>query len=447
MKPSKMIFGLMFITLLLLALSCSFGRTLPATKPAGDQIATSAAATMAAQSAPTSLPPTSPAPTSPPTPIPPTAVAIIHRIVYTDGGDVWQITAPNPPLQLTSSGNAVDVKISDDGQRVAFIRYDSIANVHEIWAVNATGGSETLLLDQFALDALHPLNGALHIAPYQLEFLPESHDLLMNTQGVFEGPGLALYEDLLQLNANSGAVTELLPPQQGGSFSIAPDGSQVALVQPTSLGLANSDGSDLRGDLVTFPSIITYSEFLYHPPVVWAPNSSAVGMVIPSQDPLAPATSGTVWRVPASGASATSLATISGDFYFPQLSGGALISPDLSKVVFERETAPNLYDLYHASADGSAETIYDSGEIQWLGWAPGGDHFVYAKGSMNIYLGRIGMPPMMLATGMDLRWVSGTRYLYLSGSYGSWTLVRGEMGAGNTALVSPAGEFVSFDAN
>jgi Tol biopolymer transport system component len=371
----------------------------------------------------------------------------VRRIVYTDGGDVWQITGPNPPVQLSSSGQAVDVKISDDGERVVFVRHDPSSNVYEIRGVNADGSGEMILLDQAALDSLHPLDGALHIGPNQLHFLPGSHDLLLNTQGVFEGPGLALYEDLLQVNTETGTVTELLPPEEGGAFHISPDGTQIALVRPTSLSLINADGTHRRDNLVTFPTIITYSEFLYHPPAVWSPHSGAVGIVIPSEDPLATATSGTVWRVPAAGGSASSLATIPGSFYFPQMSGGALISPDLSKVAFLRETSPNLYDLYYANADGSGEAVYDSGNIQWKGWAPESTHFVYAKEATNLILGRIGNPPLSLASGTNLRWITDNRYLYLSGSAGSWTLMRGELGAGDSPLVSPVGDFIAFDVN
>jgi hypothetical protein len=446
MKQRAWIYSLASIALLGSATACSLGGILSSTEPPGDQVATRVAATMAAQGAPSLMPPTAAA-TSPPTAAPPTALPIVHRTAYIDDGDVWQITPGDPPQKISSSGDAVEVKISDDGQRVVFVRYQSDANTYQIWAVNADGEGEGVLLDQAALDALHPLGGALHIIPHQLEFLPDSHYMLMNTQGTFEGPGQALYEDLLRLHADTGAVTELLPPEQGGTFSISPDGTQVALVQPTSVSLANSDGTNRRADLVTFESIITYSEFLYHPPAVWAPDSSAVGIVIPSHDPLAEETSGTVWRIPADGTPATSLATIEGEFYFTQMGEGGLISPDLSKVVFRRETSPNVYDLYRANSDGSGETVYDLGDVRWMGWSPDSGHFVYVKGANDIYLGRIGTPPLMLGTGTDLRWITPTRYVYLSGTYGAWTLVRGELGAGDTALVSPSGEFVAYDFN
>ncbi len=450
MKQKTRIYCLASIALLVSATACSLGSVLSPTEPTGDEIATRAAATMAAQGALTSLPPTAAPTTSPATAAPPTVVPIVHRIAYIDSGDVWQITAGDPPQQISSSGDAVEVKISDDGQRVVFLRYQSDANTYQVWAVNADGVGEGVLLDQAALDALHPLGGALHIIPHQLEFLPDSHHMLMNTQGTFEGPGQALYEDLLRLDADTGAVTELLPPEQGGTFSISPDGTQVALVQPTSVSLANSDGTNRRADLVTFESIITYSEFLYHPPAVWAPDSSAVGIVIPSHDPLAEETSGTVWRIPVDGTAAASLATIGGEFYFTQMGEGgfgSLISPDLSTLAFRRETSPNVYDFYLANADGSSETLYDSGDVRWKGWSPDSIHFVYVKGTNDLYLGRIGMPPLMLGTGTDLRWITPTRYLYLSGSYGAWTLVRGELGAGDTPLVSPSGEFVAYDFN
>ena len=63
------------------------------------------------------------------------------------------------------------------------------------------------------------------------------------------------------------------------------------------MGIANINGSNLQMDLVTFTPVITYSEYMYTPPPVWALDSSAYGVAIPSEDPLAPNPTGTVWII------------------------------------------------------------------------------------------------------------------------------------------------------
>jgi hypothetical protein len=436
-------------TLVCASLTCSVFEPTP--DPDINQVATFVAATLSAQGV--ELPPTNPPATSSPPMIPTSPAATlpvpssVQRIVYTDNGNLWHATGPNPPQQITNSGNAVQVVVSSDGMKTAFITYDMVSQTYELRSVDIDGSNETVLLSQTQFDALYPLGTALHNGPFQLEFIPDTYLLLMNTQAFFEGPGLAEYEDLLQVDAVGGFVTTILAPGQGGQFEISPDGTQVVLVRPTSVSFANIDGSNLRSDVVTFSQIITYSEFLYHPPPVWGPNSASVGIVIPSDDPLAPNPSGTVWHIPTEGGAPVSLATIAGSFYFPQMGGGSLISPDLTKIAYLREIGPNTYELYHANADGSNETLYETAEISWIGWAPDSSHFVYAIGSTNLQLGRIGYPPLPFASGINLRWINETRYVFLSGSYGAWTLIRGQLGAGNTPIVSPIGEFVTFDIN
>ncbi|MGH2627352.1 MAG: hypothetical protein ACRDHY_11955, partial [Anaerolineales bacterium] len=188
-----------------------------------------------------------------------------------------------------------------------------------------------------------------------------------------------------------------------------------------------------------------YTEAQYYARVTWASDSSAAGSVIPSVDPLAPGAGGAVWIIPASGMMATHLADFTGDFLF----GGNAdrLSPDLSRIGFPRDTAvPNVSELVLANANGSGASVYAIGQITWLGWAPFSSHFTYSFGDpTNLQLGTPGGGPVSLATGIRLRWIDATRFLYLSGSFGSWTLQQGEIGAAPVPLASPAGDFIAFD--
>jgi hypothetical protein len=448
MRNTRLLLTLVTISILWLT-SCV---PTPTPKPDEDLLATSVAATMKAADlagpgekappgvgeTPTAEP--SMAPTLPPKPP-------VLRIVYTDGGNVWLIEGAKPPAQLTSSGGVDEVLISSDGMKIAYIyRVTPDANA-EVRSINADGTGDTSLITPAQFDALYPLGPMVHNDLSQIAFLPETHLLMLNTRGIPPGPGLFKHDNLLQLDADTGVLTTIFPPSSGGDFTLSPTGSQVAIVLPTSISIANSDGSGLFANLVTYTAVMTYSEFQYYAEPVWKGDSSALGVVIPSSDPFNPPTSGTIWRISSGGGPAVNLGTISGGFYAPPAFSASLLSPNLNRVAFLRDTpTPNVYDLYLANADGSGEAVYANGDIQWLGWAPDNTHFVYTSGGpMNLQLGMDGGAPTPIGSCSRLRWINNTRFLCLSGSLGSWTLMRGQIGGPLTAIVSPAGDFVAFD--
>jgi hypothetical protein len=317
----------------------------------------------------------------------------------------------------------------------------------EVRAVNRDGSGETVLASTDTWNGLYAHEDFLFNDLQLMDYIPGSHQLLLNTRGVPEGPGLARYNDLLRLDADSGALTALRPPGSGGDFLISPDGLKAVLTQHDRLSLITIDGGIIRADAITFAPVITYSEYLYHPIGQWTPDSSAVGFAIPSADPLAPDASATIWRLPADGGPAANLATIPGGFFFTQ-SRAPSISPDLAWVAFLRDTtAPNVRNLIVARADGTGETIVATGQMSWNGWAPDSAHFVFGQDApMNLQLGAPGGSSAPLASGSQFRWVNATTYIYLSGSSGAWTVMRGSIGGPSFALASPAGDFVAYDA-
>ena len=438
---------LVLIALILATLSC----TRPGLTPTPDEsgLATSVAATLtsAAPLKPHTTTPDTPKAPSLPTITPTSPPASVLRIVYTNGGNIWLIEGVSPPTQLTNSGGAEQVLISSDGMKVAFIRRVPIDGQAEIRSVNIDGSGETTLLSPAQFDSLYPLGDFLHHDLSSIAFVPGTHNLMLNTRAISEGPGLLKHDDLLLLDADTGILTTLFSPGFGGDFLLSPDGSQAAIITPTSIGLVNSDGTNLRPNLVTYASVITYSEFQYYAQPVWAPDSSAFSVAIPSPDPFVPTASGTIWRIPADGGSSTNMGTISGDFYFSQPPGACLLSSNLNRLAFLRDTATtNIQDLYLANADGSGETLYATGDIQWVGWSPDHTHFVYSLDSpMSLHLGVDGGSPTPIGSCVRLEWIDNTKFLCLSGHYAAWRLMKGEVGGGLTPIVSPAGDLGSFD--
>jgi hypothetical protein len=335
----------------------------------------------------------------------------VLTIAYISGGDVWFVQEGGIPLQLTSHGDAVEVVLSTDGQLAAFVRQHPGTYAEELWVVSTSSGAELALLTQADLDGLVPLDGALHNVPYQFEFVPGTHILLMNTRKTFEGPGLILNNELWSINGDSGVRSLLLAPGLGGDFYISPGGNKLALTQATSIAFANIDGTGRSPDHLTFPSVITYSEYAYYPIAVWSGDGSAIVVVIPPEDPFLSDTA-QVWRVPVSGSSVPLLDLTEFSFFRNQ-GKIPLIAPNVSKVAFMRETAPNTFDLIVAPLDGSAESIYASGDISWQGWNPDSLRVVYRLVPQNFYLVGPTLSPTGLGFGSHLRWVDLDTFLYL----------------------------------
>ncbi|MGA9534003.1 MAG: hypothetical protein WBR18_14880 [Anaerolineales bacterium] len=370
------------------------------------------------------------------------------EVVYTDGGHPWLWTQNGGSQQLSQTSDVIDVLLSDDGQRVVFIRHEPSDHVYpvEVRAINSDGSSEIVLLSADDFDAIHPLQDFPHNDLSEIAFVPGSHMLILNTRALPEGPGLLKYNDLLLLDADSGELTPVLPAEQGGDFVVSPDGTKVGVIRPDSISVAQIDGTIIRDEAITFEPIITYSEFQYSVKPVWEADSSSMLVAVPSHDPLADETGGTVWRIPADGGEPTDMGTISGSFYFPQLSGGSLISPQLDKVVYLRET-DGARELYVANFDTMEEVLYASGDLDWRGWSSDGMHFVYLLGNNDqLQVGAPGADPQALITGTDLTWTGADNFLVLQGSMGDWSLTRGWVEVAEPSVISqPQGDFVQFD--
>lgn len=446
MKPAHAI--LLVGALFLASLAC--GGAPPTSTPDSFAMETIVAATLTAR-APSG--PDEKTVTEPPTEpsaadtLEPPAGLSARRIVYRDGDEIRSIQGAGAPASLTTVEGVERVWISDDGRKVIYSRRVSADTPVEVHSINFDGSGEMTLLTPAELDALYPLEDFLHRDVSRMAFIPGTHRLLFNTRAIVDGPGLFKYDDVLSLDADTGEMKEVLAPGAGGDFTISPDGNKMAIVRPDSISIAATDGSGLRPEVVSYSPVITYSEFMYYVPTVWKRDGSAVGVAIPSQDPLATGTTGIVWRIPADAGPAESLGPVDGEFYFFQSSSAPLLSPDLNRLAFRRETTTtNIYDLIISNADGGAENVYATGGIQWLGWAPDSSQFAYTQdGPMDLHIGTPGQPPQPVGPCTQLRWMDAASFLCLSGSRGAWSLMEGGVDGSLSTLASPEGDFIAFD--
>ena len=440
------------VGLLLAGLACSL--PLPEVDPgAAPSVETQVAATLTAlaESDPLTVDTTDEPP--PPSATPPADLAAPAgvaelTVVYVDAGSPWIFRASTGAIQLSPATDVYDVLISDDGQLVVFVSQTSdgfAVNPSGIRSVSADGTGEQWLVAPDDLNALYPLGTFVRNDLSSIAFIPGTHDLVLNTRAVPEGPGLAKYDDLLRLNGDTGELTTLLTPGNGGDFSISPDGSRVAIVRSDDLRLADTDGSNLSAPLISYTPLITYSEYLFYVIPAWSADGSQLGVVVPSADILAPDPTGSIYQLSADGASVSEVAVFDGDFFAIERSQISGLTPTFLQVA-ARQPGPNPRDLLLAPLPGGPPASYDTDFSEWYGWAPSGARFAYGQGGpLNIQLGTPGGGPAPLANGNDLRWVSDDQYLFLAGSFGAWTLRLGTVAGGVMDLASPAGDFISYD--
>ena len=206
------------------------------------------------------------------------------KVGYVKNENVWLWTEEGGSVPLTTMGDVGGVRLSDDGEWVAFWRGLNL------WVVNSDGTDERNLTTQrdFAGieigDEMAPYVKSIN--PSQVAWRPGTHELYFNTAPQVDGPGLFLNDDLWVVDVVSGQLTPLLAPGEGGKFYFSPDGSQLAVVTPGRINLMDPDGSNRRDGLTHTP-VITYSEFAYYALPVWAADSSSFMAAIPPVDILA----------------------------------------------------------------------------------------------------------------------------------------------------------------
>jgi hypothetical protein len=329
---------------------------------------------------------------------------------------------------------------------VVYLRNPTFSEPAEIRTVNSDGSGDHTLLSSAQVGALEAPGGALYVDVFSMTWIPGTHRIFLNTRGQFEGPGLSRYDDLFMLDADAGALTTIFTAGNGGDPWPSPDGTKMAVSRATFISTANIDGSGLHSSVITFPAVITYSEYQYSPGVVWAADSSRFGVIIPSEDPFAAAPTGAIWSVNGSTGTATLLSTLNGLFFLPQ----GVLSPTLDRVGYMRLTAdPSVKDSYVSALDGSSALHLGTGTTAVLSFAPDGQHFAYYVGApTTVYIGSLGGGTFLVpGSVMRLKWINNSQFVFAQGSMAAWNLQLGDTGGSASLIASPSGDKTTFDAN
>jgi hypothetical protein len=345
-------------------------------------------------------------------------------VVYSKTGDLWVAIGYNAPRQITSGHFDRYPLLSPDGSKIIFQREveSDLAELYryELWVINADGTGERRLVS--AADLPGQMGYAmgeeeeimLDRLPQQLSWLSDSRKIAFNTL-LEAGYGVISFYDLWIVDTETGSVTRLLEDGDGGSFAYSPDGLNIIVSNPNSVSIVDADGSNRR-QLVSYPFVNTASEYAYNPQPVWAPDGSYGLVAISSEEPFFADPYSTLWRLPLSG-EATILSTLPGMNVFSTMTDQPW---NAARTVLAY--TDNDYSLHLATLAGESLQIYDIAD-QFYGWSTD-DHYWLFGLSGEILLAGTDLEPTLLElpegdhTGwFEVKWVSGTDYVVLSGTY------------------------------
>jgi hypothetical protein len=379
-------------------------------------------------------------PTSTPAALPSPTVAIPtgspQRITYTKNSDVYLWIDGNDPVRLTDMHDVVSLRLSDDGQLIAFKRQNpDDVTLQELWVVNTQGIPEPRVLISAAdLAKLLPPNPDQYILGAGIldyTWRPSTHIVAYNTLILHEGPGLGPNHDVRLVNADTLEKTTLFETGEGGFFYFSPDGNQIALSNPDSISLVNADGTNMQKDVLTFPNVITYSEYQYHPHPVWGDDSRALGVAIPPHDPMAdPLPDTTLWSIPADGSAPSLLSQVPAmPFAWPNQT----FAPSLEDVIYVAQvegSTDNQNELHLAQPDGSNDIIYDQDRsLIFLSWSPNSQHFIYEineGANKGVYLGGLVSQSKLVISDpgmvLEIKWLGSNQLVFPFRDGNEWML-------------------------
>jgi dipeptidyl aminopeptidase/acylaminoacyl peptidase len=379
-------------------------------------------------------------------------------VAYIQDGNLW-LWVDAPPMstdaepettQVTTGGKINDVRISDDGTILAYVRDG------ELWAVDADGSDERVLVSAADLEEMEPIQESeFPIALNRYEWVPGTHVLAFNTR--LELPiGLLLNDDLHTVDAGSVgagsvAISTLLSPGQGGEYVYSPDGRQIAVSNAGGISLYDADGQNRR-DVLPYTPVVTYSEHRFYARPVWGDDSSSLQVAIPPADPLAqPPQATSIWRLHTDGTPAELIGSI------PAQPGSLpAFSPEPRWVAYlapAAEGAPGAAGKLLVAVLETGETLVEYSQVGGIyGWAPDSGHlaFLAQLERPQAQIAPFGGPaapahdePSVVA--IDVQWVDAGRYLYLSSTSNGWSLNMGKIGGSPTTLATVAGRSLPYD--
>ncbi len=238
---------------------------------------------------------------------------------------------------------------------------------------------ERLLVTPENIAAVRPEVDMQGYALRQFAWLPGKDTLVFTTYANYSGEiimsiGSFISADDLWTVDLAGRVTNLLPPGEGGYFTLSPDGAYAVLANTETLQLYNFATGETQPIILENYQLEGAGAVIFYPPVHWLPDSSAFVIAMSNSGLLQHDGRVDVWQVTTDAA-----IELVGTHNAFKLSFS--IAPDGRKVAYWR-TESEMSDLrimVIASLDG--REIYElptAGRFEFDRWLADSEHFIYS---------------------------------------------------------------------
>lgn len=376
--------------------------------------------------------PTSPVPTQP-------AITSSLFFIYTDtNANLWVWNEATGARQITQTNDVVKALISPNNDQLILLR--KIDADYSLWVAQPDGDDlrELVSAAQFremAADSLQGVN-----APENLQWVPGTSLLAFNTAQISQDSPLVYNNGIWVVNITTNQLKQLLSTPEAGMFHFSPSGEKLAIIQPDSISLVNSDSSNYHAKILTFSPVNAYTKSSYYPIPVWSADSSYLLMAIPPAEALNfPKQETQIWKIPADGSDPTLLSQfITAPLFWPY------IAPDLSSIAYLAPTLDKpgipITSLHIATPSGVSDIAYYTDQIKFLGWSPNSQHFLFNAGqnSLETVVGNLPELPVSLpglSAASQVHWIDMQSFLFLSFQQSGYEIRRGNVQLANTLLI------------
>ena len=358
-------------------------------------------------------------------------------VAYVVEDELW-IWKQNSLRLLAQRQNISDPMLSEDGQWLLFrqrhIQLDGNPPSDEVWIMRTDGRDVQRLVGSDDLMTVAGRQESLLIG--EIGWLPGRHEILLNTHKITEGPPGSWPAFDLYLLDLSGHVTRLAEPGKGGKFIPSPDGSHVALVTDSRIGILDLESGEQRS-LLEFERVGLGCECLYTPQVVWDPQGNFVmTSILPKNFYYPTEYTGEpekVWRLFVSGKAelVTQFQPAS------PFTTGISVAPDFQNFLYFKDSCPDAMGTLYVRSLKTGEEYPLSCLMDLPRWVPDNEHFIYKSGIWQ--LGNIhdttSQPVDFLNVPTDpdvyaspqLRWINNEYFLLVLRSLDECTLSVGTL--------------------
>ena len=309
-------------------------------------------------------------------------------VSYVVEDELW-VWKQNSLRLLAQRQNISDPMLSDDGQWLLFrqrhIQLDGSPPSDEVWVMRTDGSEVQRLLGSD--DLMTVAGGEESLLIGQIGWLPGRHEILLNTHKITEGPpGSWPAFDLYSLDL-SGHVTRLAEPGKGGKFIPSPQGTHVALVTDSRIGVLDLESGEQRS-LLEFERVGLGCECLYTPKVVWDPQGNFVmTSILPKNFYYPTEYAGEpekVWRLFVSGKAELVTQFQPASPFTTEIS----VAPDFQNFLYFKGSCPDAMGTLYVRSLTTGEEYSLSCLMDLPQWMPDSEHFIYKLGTWqlgNIY--------------------------------------------------------------